>query len=401
MKVFSYAGYDSHGGQKRGEIDAEDIQQANAKLQQQGVMVSKIRENSVALGEVDWFSRRDISADELGLLTSELALLLTSGVTIDRGLAVMRRNSGSVPFAKLVGDLHDAIRGGSSLSDAMSGHKGTFGILYINLVKLGESSGTLPNVFARLAQDIKFQSELRRKIIQALTYPAVIFAVCILCILFIFNYIVPQMSGLFDGMTELPVYTSMLLGASDWMIKYQWYLLLLLCGAGFTLAAAMKSPTGTRRLDELLMRTPIVRSVLILVERIRFNTAIAMMLDSSIMIDRCLEMSLGSVKTSTIRQELGAIKDRIKKGEGLSKALRQSPIYTDFAISLIEVGEESGQLAPVFNEISARARRDFEASVDRMTSLLEPLLILVMGGIVGGVVVTMLLSIVSVNEVGF
>ena len=400
MKNFSYVGYDSHGGKAGGEIEAEDIQQANACLQRQGVMVSKIKENAELPEGIDFFTRGYISGEELGLLTSELSLLLTSGVTIDRGLAVVRRNSSSPPFAKLVGNLYDSVRGGSSLSEAMSVHDRVFSALYINLVKLGESSGTLPKIFSKLAEDLQFQSDLRRKIIQALIYPVVIFAVCILCILFIFNYIVPQMSGLFDGVVEIPVYTAILLNLSDWMISYQWYLLLGICVGIFGLITSMRSPAGARWLDELLINLPLVGNMLILIERVRFNTAIAMMLDSAIMIDQSMEMAIGSVDNVTIRQDLTAIKDRLKKGEVLSVALRASPIYTDFSISLIEVGEESGQLAPVFNEISVRARKDFEAWVDRMTSLLEPLLILTMGGIVGGVVVTMLLSIVSVNDIG-
>jgi type II secretory pathway component PulF len=167
------------------------------------------------------------------------------------------------------------------------------------------------------------------------------------------------------------------------------------------LIAALRTPAGARQIDEALLYLPVVKNVLILVERIRFNTAISMMLDAGILIDRSIEMAIGSVQNKTIRQDLTAVKDRVKKGEILSKALRSSPVYTDFAISLIEVGEESGDLAPVFREVSTRARRDFESWVDRMTSLLEPILILTMGGIVGGVVVTMLLSIVSVNDIGF
>jgi type II secretory pathway component PulF len=401
MKTYTYTAFDSHGGKVTGEIQAASQVDASASLRQQGVMVSAIKEN-VALPEgIDFFTRRKISSDELELLTSELALLLNSGVTIDKGLAVVRRNSSSAPYAKLVGGLYDSVRNGSSLSEAMADQGDTFNALYINLVKLGESSGNLPKIFTRLAEDIKFQGELKRKIIQALTYPAVIFAVCILCVVFIFNYIVPQMAGLFADMAEIPTYTAVLLGVSSWMISYQWFLLLGICGSVAALIAALRTPAGARQIDEALLYLPVVKNVLILVERIRFNTAISMMLDAGILIDRSIEMAIGSVQNKTIRQDLTAVKDRVKKGEILSKALRSSPVYTDFAISLIEVGEESGDLAPVFNEVSTRARRDFESWVDRMTSLLEPILILTMGGIVGGVVVTMLLSIVSVNDIGF
>ena len=401
MKSFSYKAYDNLGAKADGGIEAADLDLAKAALSEQGLMVVSVTEDTSFTQELGFLSRRRVSAQELEFLTSELALLLNSGVTIDRGLAVIKRNSTSAPQARLVASLHDAVRRGESLSEAMAAESEVFNPLYINLVKLGESSGTLPKIFSRLAEDIKFQSELRSKIMQALTYPAVIFFVCILCIVFIFNYIVPQMSGLFEGLPEIPTYTAFLLGASAWMISYQWFLLLGIVTAVGMLVTALKTAGGARRIDEALLMVPGIKNVFILVERIRFNTAIAMMLESGILIDRCLDMAVGSVKNQTIQQDLKVAKERVKKGDTLSKALRASPLYPDFSLSLIEVGEESGQLEPVFAEISRRSRREFESWVDRMTSLLEPLLILVMGGIVGGVVVTMLLSIVSVNEVGF
>ena len=401
MKSFSYKAYDNLGAKADGGIEAADIGLAKAALSEQGLLVVSVTEDTSFTQELGFLSRRRVSAQELEFLTSELALLLNSGVTIDRGLAVIKRNSTSAPQARLVASLHDAVRRGESLSEAMAAESEVFNPLYVNLVKLGESSGTLPKIFSRLAEDIKFQSELRSKIMQALTYPAVIFFVCILCIVFIFNYIVPQMSGLFEGLPEIPTYTAFLLGASAWMINYQWFLLLGIVTAVGMLVTALKTAEGARRIDEALLMVPGIKNVFILVERIRFNTAIAMMLESGILIDRCLDMAVGSVKNQTIQQELKVAKERVKKGDTLSKALRASPLYPDFSLSLIEVGEESGQLEPVFAEISRRSRREFESWVDRMTSLLEPLLILVMGGIVGGVVVTMLLSIVSVNDIGF
>ena len=401
MKSFSYKAYDNLGAKADGGIEAADLDLAKAALSEQGLMVVSVTEDTSFTQELGFLSRRRVSAQELEFLTSELALLLNSGVTIDRGLAVIKRNSTSAPQARLVASLHDAVRRGESLSEAMAAESEVFNPLYVNLVKLGESSGTLPKIFSRLAEDIKFQSELRSKIMQALTYPAVIFFVCILCIVFIFNYIVPQMSGLFEGLPEIPTYTAFLLGASAWMINYQWFLLLGIVTAVGMLVTALKTAEGARRIDEALLMVPGIRNVFILVERIRFNTAIAMMLESGILIDRCLDMAVGSVKNQTIQQELKVAKERVKKGDTLSKALRASPLYRGFSLSLIEVGEESGQLEPVFAEISRRSRREFESWVDRMTSLLEPLLILVMGGIVGGVVVTMLLSIVSVNDIGF
>ncbi|CAI8296614.1 MAG: Putative type II secretion system protein F [Porticoccaceae bacterium UBA1117] len=401
MKFFCYKAYDRQGLKADGDLEAADIEHAKTLLDERGLMVVSLYENISLPSGLGFFPPRGVSAQELEFLTSELSLLLNSGVTIDRGLEVIKRNSSSAAQASLVASLHDAVRRGEALSDAMEVEAETFDALYINLVRLAESSGTLPKIFARLAEDIKFQSELRSKIISALTYPAAIFFVCILCIVFIFNYIVPQMSGLFEGLPEIPTYTAFLLGASDWMVNYQWFLLASIFVLAALLLVGLKKPSSARQIHQFLLMVPGVNYMSVLIERIRFNSAITMMLESGVLIDRCLEMALGSVKNQIFQQELKIAKERVKKGETLATALRASQLYPDFSLSLIEVGEESGNLGTVFSEISDRARREFEASIDRMTSLLEPLLILVMGGIVGGVVVIMLLSIVSVNDVGF
>ena len=401
MARFLYQAYDSSGGKLQGEVEASDVTKAKQQIAEQQLMLVEIKEDGDTVAGLDIFQRNKVSIQEIEYLTAELSLLLNSGVTIDRALGIIRRNSTSAPQAKLVAQLHDAVRRGDSLSDALGEHQAVFNPLYLNLISLGEASGTLPTIFSRLAEDMKFQSELKRKVIQALIYPGVIFSVCLLCILFVFNYIVPQMQSLFDGLPELPFYTAVLLGVSNWIVSYQWILLAMVLASGVGIYMARKSPSSAAAIDAFIARVPGFSGMITRVERIRFNTAITLMLESGILIDRCLEMAVGSIKNRELKQGLTSAKDRVKKGATLSTALRSSPVFDDFSMSLIEVGEESGELAPVFGEISARARREFESAVDRMTSLLEPALILVMGGIVGGVVVTMLLSIVSVNEVGF
>ena len=400
MLRFIYEAYDVSGAKLQGEINSIDESAAAKQLIDQNLIVVSLVKESESNEMGSFFSRNRVSAEQIEYLTTELSLLLNAGVTIDKGLGILRRNSVSPGQSRLIGHLHDAVRRGQTLSDAMAEREDVFSPLYLNLVKLGETSGNLPDIFSRLSADLKFQSELKGKVVQALIYPGVIFTVCILCIFFVFNYIVPQMSSLFEGVPEIPFYTAMLLSLSAWMIDYQWYLLLgliLLFGA---LYSSARSPSMSAQLDTILAGLPGVSGMILLVERVRFNTALAMMLASGILIDRSLDMALGSVKNSQIKQTLVAARDRVKKGGQLSMALRNSPIYDDFSMSLVEVGEESGDLPSVFQEISIRARRDFEVKVDRMTALLEPALILVMGGIVGGVVVVMLLSIVSVNDVG-
>jgi type II secretory pathway component PulF len=401
MTNYLYQAYDINGGRLEGIIEADSLDSAKQKLKQQKLIVISVKVDKKSSTNIQLFERTKVSLDELEFITSELAMLLKNGVKIDKSLGILQRNKPNGPASKLLNDLYIAVKRGDTLSDAMQAHPEVFDLLYINLVRLGEASGDLAHVFVKLSIDLKFRSELKRKIIQSLTYPLVIFSVCILCILFIFNYIVPQMSGLFDGLPEIPIYTEILLDVSKWMQSYQWFLFAAIIASVVGLISAFKNPIAKRALDELMLKLPLIKGAQLVIERIRFNSGLTMMLDAGISIDKAIGLAAGSVNNRFIRQGLLAAREQIKKGESLTISLGRSPIYPDFFQSLLEVGEESGNLAPVFDEIASRSRSDFESWADNMTSILEPLLILTMGGIVGSVVVTMLLSIISVNDLGF
>jgi general secretion pathway protein F len=263
---------------------------------------------------------------------------------------------------------------------------------------MGEASGQLSEIFKGLARDLKFRKELKSKISQAMAYPMVILVVCILAIVFVFNFIVPQMSSLFDENDELPLYTSVLLNLSDWMISYQWYLLVAIICAGLAAKYLLAKNAFSTWLDDVSIKTPVIRNAIVQIERIRFNTSMALMLSSGVKLDEALGMASSTVKNGLLRRELISAKNKIKSGTSITEALKSNVMYSGLFISLLEVGEESGQLSVVFEEIADRSRSGFTSWTSRFTSVLEPLMILFMAGVVGSVVVVMLLSIISVND---
>ena len=401
MPTFKYQAYDRQGAKFKGEVQADTKNSALVDLQNQGMMVRSLTEKLEISGTQLSFGKQKVSLQDLEYLTSELSLLLKNGVKIDKGLAIISQNSQVGPVGKLVNNLLTGVRRGLPLSETMQNEGDIFSALYVNLVRLGEASGNLPMVFDRLSKDLRFQRELRDKIIQALTYPMIIFMVCVLCIVFVFNYIVPQMSGLFSGISDLPDYTVALLNVSAWFQQYQWFALIGIVGSVIALLSLRKRPKWQARFSAWSMKTPLFKTMLLFAEQIRFNSALAMMSESGVVLDKAMALAAESISNSQLKQDMLVAQQKIRKGTRLSEALSRSPLFPSFSISLLEVGEESGDLSPVFDELSSRSKTQFENAINKITSVLEPLLILVMGGIVGSVVVTMLLSIVAVNDIGF
>jgi len=399
--LFKYLAYDEHGVKSTGTIDAESELAAKVKLQEKALIVVSI--SAVVQQQklnLLWRSNEKVSLKSLEFITSELAILLKSGVRLDKGIDILKKGASDYATTSLLNGVSNNIKAGKSIADSFAEFGEVFDALYINMIKLGEASGELDAVFTRLSEDLKFKRNLQSKIIQSMTYPSVILVVCIACILFVFNYIVPQMSSIFDRAAELPIYTEVLLSTSDWFIEYQWFLVLGIFLIGVTIWQGLKQEQFKIKINRLGLKLPLIGKAVLLVERIRFNSSMAMMLASGVSLVHALNLSASNIKNTEVKALVDTASRKVKQGNGLSETLQNTPLFTDFNASLIEVGEESGELVPVFEEIAERSRQDFESWTDTLTSMIEPILILVMGAIVGSVVVVMLLSIVSTNDVG-
>lgn len=399
MAVFEYSGFDKSGARVSGSVEAATAESAQQLLRQQGILLKSVAPEKPMQADAMFGSGRVDLAD-IEFLTAELSLLLDSGLKIDKGIDLLKSANKKPALAKLLNKISTELRSGKQLSQVLAGFNELFDPLYINLISIGEKTGRLAAIFRQLAEDLAFKRDLQKKISQALTYPAVILFVCIASVLFIFNYVVPNMATMFERQQDLPFYTVMLLSSSAWLQQYQLLLFGAIALGIFLLFYYRKNKVLQQRWQWLAIRLPLFRPAILLVERIRFNGGLAMMLDAGVAIDQALELANGNIKHSELRAEMQIAISKIKRGDQLSVALRQTRLFPDFFASLLSVGEESGELARIFKEIAQRSQRQFTDWVSRFTSLLEPLLILVMGGIVGGVVVIMMLSITSATDVG-
>lgn len=394
---FSYKCISKGGNSVTGEVEAEALASAVNKLKSEGLLVVSIKPISTK-SQITFNSK--VSLRDLEFLTAELSILLGNGIKLDRALKMLARVKSDSPVGNLINDLSSLISRGQSLSQAFSSFPEYFSPLYINLLKIGEHTGELKTVFYELALDLKFKSSLKKKITQALVYPTAILCVCLASILFIFNFVVPSMSSIFEGRDTIPFYTQFILDMSAWLQQYQLYLIIVLLFVGYLLKRGWTNPKYQSTLQELAFKAPFFGGLILEVERVNFTSAISLMLKSGLKIDQALSNAKDSLQSVELKRQVDYSLQELKKGASLNHSLSTSDIFPEFYRSLIEVGEETAELNSVFSEIVSRSRNEFDSKITQFLNLLEPILILFMGLVVGGVVVTLMLSITSANDVG-
>lgn len=400
MIEFEYKAIDSHGARHQGTISAGSKADAQKLLQQQDLYPMSIQAIPKDSGLSGLFVQK-VTLDQLEFFTSELSLLLESGVRVDKGIDIIRQSNASPVLNRLLNQISSALKKGSSLSEAFAVHEELFGPLYISLLKIGETSGNLPEVLNRLADDLKFQKDLRSQISAALTYPAVIFFVCIMAVYFVLTFIVPKMAGIFTDLSLAPWYTQVIINTSNFFVDYQVVIIGGVVAGIVALGYSLKKPEVKSWFYVKASHLPGIGNIILTSERIRFAQSMAMMLDAGLQLDTTLELTANTLKHQELKRDAKQALKQLKSGKQLSQVLAKTRIFPDFFLSIIKVGEETGRLPRVFKEVASRSKSDLEQVINKLTTMLEPIMLIFMGGFVGGIVISMLMSMVSINDVPF
>lgn len=403
MESFTYRAYDAGGTIHQGELTALDLASARFKLKEQGLIPISIRKpDRAAEGLKRLFNvdRRPGLAD-LEFATAKLSLLLKNGVKIDRALGLVTKGIRNRRFGKVMDGVHEDVRKGTVLSKALEKHPDLFGPLYVSIVKIGEATGNLSGAFADISGNLAFTRDIRAKTRQALVYPSVILVTCLGAVLFIFNFIVPKFSTIFMDADQLPVYTALLLGVSDFFRQYQILLGVGLLGVLLAMLRFRRNAWLKNALDAAVLKIPVLKPIAATNEALRFTSALAVLLRSGVVLSDALDYAVRAVGNRFLQKRLALVRNDVRKGTPLSESLDKTGFMPDDFEGLVAVGEQAGNLSEIFSEMEARLRTIYEGKIRNMLTLIEPILILVMGLVVGSVVVVMLLSMVSINDISF
>ncbi len=399
MGTFRYIAVNREGAERKGSVDAENLPAARKKLHSDGLFPLSLREGDQ--GERLFPSLSLLGRQEfLPLFTRQLATLVGAGVPVVSALQSLSTQVEDPAGRKAVLAMQETVRGGTPLGRAIESHPDLFPDLYASMVRAGEESGMLPLSLSRLADHLESQSKTRNKVRTALTYPLLMAIVATLVVIFLLSVVVPKIVGVFAHLGKaLPLPTRILIGITD-VFSAGWWAFLVVVAAGVVLGRRyVATPKGKRFRDAALLRLPLVGRVSHLAALSRFTRTLSTLVAGAIPVDRALHIVAPVVGNVVISERIEAAAARVVEGTALSEALRVHAEIPPTLVQMIAVGEESGQLDFLLGKMADAIDGEMDARLSRLLSLLEPLIILVMGVVVAVIVVSILLPLLEISQI--
>ena len=390
----------SDGKVRTGTLSAETDRQVANELKRQGLIpvyvgLEQKAGAAIKLPAFNRGKRRDIL-----FFTQELATLLNAGVPLDRALSITAELTEHANFRTLVLDILRLIKGGKSLADGLEAHPAYFSNLYVNMVRAGEASGSLSQIFDRLAEFERTRDDLRGYIVSSLIYPGLLTIVGISSIIVLLEFVVPRFAQIFsDPRMTIPTPTLILLAVSRYLQMYGLPAAIVLTAAILALVTYIRTPSGGMWWDTFRLRVPVLGDALRKAETARFARAMGTLVAASVPLVQSIGIARGILNNRRIAGSLERVITGVKRGEGIAGPLAKAGEFPPLASHLLSVGEETGNLDAMFNRMADIYDAETRTAIRRFTSLFEPLIILVMGLLIGTLILSLMLAITSINDI--
>lgn len=416
MPVYEYKGINDAGKNVKGVQEADNPRALKAQLRKEGIFLTELHEEKAGGGkkkklagknkdgmlskEIDFakFTQR-VNVQDITLFTRQLATLTNAGITLLDAISALVEQTTNEKFKRILSQVKDRINEGASFADALREHEKVFGPLYINMVRAGEAAGALELVLHRLADYTENQMKLRRKVVGALTYPALMLVFAVFVVFLLMAVVVPKISKLFEDMNAtLPIQTRILIGASNLVSSY-WYILLPLLVGGFIYVKRyIQTEKGRQQFDIFVLKVPIFGSLVKMLATTRFSSTMSTLLSSGVPMLAAMDIVKSVVGSTVFMAVIEKARENVREGESLATPIKQSKVFDPIVSHMISVGERSGELESMLEHVSDAYEAQLDAKITQITSLLEPLILVGMGVIVGFVVLSIMLPIMQLNN---
>lgn len=396
--IYTWEGLNKNGDRVKGEIPADNEATARAELRRNGINVVKIRKKPKSL-----FSggQKKIIPGDIAYFLRQMTTMLQSGVPLVQAFEIVGRGNEKAAMRELVLKLKADVEGGETFAAALAKHPRYFDDLVVNLVEAGEQAGTLDTLLDKIATYKEKTEALKAKIKKALFYPAAVVVVAIVVTAILLIYVVPQFEALFQGFgADLPVFTRMVVDLSEFTQSWWWAILAVLIAIGFIFAKArQRSPRFARFIDIISLKAPAFGPILRKAAIARFARTLATMFTAGVPLVEALTSVSGATGNAVYREATLRMRDETEAGGQLQWSMRNTAVFPNMVVQMVAIGEESGSLDSMLSKVADFYEAEVDNAVDSLSSLLEPLIMVILGVLVGGLVVAMYLPIFQMGQV--
>ncbi|MEZ7276878.1 type II secretion system F family protein [Pseudoalteromonas sp. 68 DY56-GL68] len=399
LDIFQWIGVSARGKKLEGELSGQSIALVKAQLRKQGITPSKVKRKPKPLFGIK--SVQKITAKDIALITRQIATMLMAGVPLIQSIEMIGSGAKNKSVAKLMEGIGDEVKAGIPLSKALRKHPRYFDDLYCDLVASGEQSGALDKIFDRVALYKEKAEALKSKIKKAMFYPIAVLVVALIVTSILLIFVVPQFQDIFNGFgAELPAFTLMVIGISEFMQEYWWMILIALVAFGYAYKEALlKSKKLRDANDRAILKLPVVGMILNKAAVARYARTLSTTFAAGVPLVDALDSAAGASGNAVYRYAILEIKAEVSSGNQMNWAMRNSKIFPDMVVQMVAIGEESGSLDGMLAKVATIYEQEVDDAVDGLSSLLEPLIMAVLGVLVGGLIVAMYLPIFQLGSV--
>ncbi len=394
---FLWEGTDRKGNKIKGKSMAASEAAVRADLRRQGVVPSKIRKQSKGLFK----GGGSVTPADISIFSRQLATMLAAGIPLVQSFEIVGNGHENAAMQKLILAVKADVEGGNALAEALAKHPLYFDDLFVNLVEAGEQAGALETLLDKIATYKEKTEAIKKKIKKALTYPAAVMVVALVVTTILLIFVIPEFEALFQGFgADLPAFTRMIINLSEFVRDKGWAVLMLVVGGVMTYLYFYKRSKKMREIqDRIMLKAPVVGSILTKAAIARFARTLSTMFSAGVPLVEALESVAGATGNIVYENGVMAIRDEVSTGQRLQVAMENTQLFPNMVIQMIAVGEESGSLDEMSSKVADFFEEDVDNAVDNMSALLEPLIMSILGVLVGGLVVAMYLPIFKMGSV--
>jgi len=395
--TFQWKGVNRDGQRTSGELKGSTLTEIRSVLKSQGVTPKGVRKKSPPLFK----SEKSITAMDIAMITRQIATMLAAGVPLVTTIELLGRGHEKAKVRELLGTILSDVQSGIPLSDALRPHRRYFDDLYVDLVAAGEHSGSLDAVFDRIATYREKAEQLKSKIKKAMFYPAAVVVVAILVTSLLLLFVVPQFEEIFNGFgAELPAFTQLIIGISRWLQASWYFFVIAIIVAIWLFKRAHRTSQSFRdRIDQMVLRIPVIGDILHKAAMSRFARTLSTTFAAGVPLIDGLESAAGASGNYVYRKALLKVRQEVMAGMQMNVAMRTTGLFPDMLIQMVMIGEESGGLDEMLNKVANIYEMQVDDAVDGLSSLIEPVMMVVIGTVVGGLIIGMYLPIFEMGNI--